>query len=371
MRRLLVFAALLVALPAGGVDIEWVFVGDPGNPVNPDPSTELCGPDRNLPCGSVAYDYWISKYEVTNTQYAAFLNAIAASDPKDTYNDFMGTDPSGVFGGITRSGYPGSYVYAVKPGFENKPVVYVSFYDALRFANWLHNGEPTGAQDEGTTEDGAYTITGPGIADNAITRNPGATAFLTSEDEWYKAAYFDEALGIYYDYPTGTDTPTTCSAPGATANTANCDDAAEGNRLTEVGAYTNSASPFGTFDQGGNLWEWNETKDRGRRGLRGGNWDKPQNQLSVFAAESFDPGAENGDIGFRVATVPEPTQVLLVLTGSLVLAGARRPRRPSSRECCPPSPLRACSRGPPGRSSCPRRSDASAGRSRRAAAPRP
>ncbi len=63
-------------------------------------------------------------------------------------------------------------------------MVFVDFYDSLRFANWLHNGQPTGAQDNSTTEDGAYTITAEGIAANSITRNARATIFLTSEDEW-------------------------------------------------------------------------------------------------------------------------------------------------------------------------------------------
>jgi hypothetical protein len=87
-------------------------------------------------------------------------------------------------GGITQSGSSGSFSYSVKTGFADKPVNFVSFYDSLRFANWLENGQPTGAQGNATTEDGAYTITAAGILANSITRNSGATIFLTSEDEW-------------------------------------------------------------------------------------------------------------------------------------------------------------------------------------------
>jgi len=105
-------------------------------------------------------------------------------------------------------GSPGSYTYSPIAGREALPVVFVSFYDALRFANWLHNGQPTGAQDNSTTEDGAYTITAQGISNNSITRNPGATIFLPSEDEWYKAAYYGALSASYFDYPAGSDTPT-------------------------------------------------------------------------------------------------------------------------------------------------------------------
>ena len=196
MRRILVLAALLVALPAGAVNIDWVAVGDPGNPAD---TAANCLRGRD--CGSVPYDYAISKYEVTNAQYAEFLNAKAASDPLGLYNTEhgLGRDLRRHHAGAASDG---SYSYAAKAGFENKPVVYVSFYDALRFANWLHNG-----QGSGDTETGAYTITADGDH-RATTRSratPGATIFLTSENEWYKAAYYSPG-GSYFDYPTGTDT---------------------------------------------------------------------------------------------------------------------------------------------------------------------
>ena len=100
--------------------------------------------------GAVAYDYRIGTTEVTNAQYAEFLNAKAASDPLGLYNTNMDSDARA---GITRSGSSGSYAYAVKPNMGDKPVNYVSWYDAIRFANWLHNGQGTG-----DTETGAYTL---------------------------------------------------------------------------------------------------------------------------------------------------------------------------------------------------------------------
>ncbi len=140
----------------------------------------------------MGYDYLIGTYEVTNAQYAEFLNAKAASDPLGLYNTSMG-DPStnSTFvghGGITRSGSSGSYSYSAIAGRGDMPVNYVSFYDSLRFANWLNNG-----QGSGDTETGAYTLLGGTAAPSngmTVTRNAGATIFLTSENEWYKAAYY-------------------------------------------------------------------------------------------------------------------------------------------------------------------------------------
>ena len=85
----------------------------------------------------MATEYRISTTEVTNAQYAEFLNAKAATDPNALYNTSMGSG----FGGITRSGSSGSYSYSAIAGRENMPVNFVSFYDSLRFANWLGNGQ--------------------------------------------------------------------------------------------------------------------------------------------------------------------------------------------------------------------------------------
>ena len=170
---------------------------------------------------------------------------MAKADPNALYNTTMASSGAG-HGGITRSGSPGDYAYSAVAGRENLPVNYVSFYDALRFANWLHNGQPVGPQGPGTTETGAYAITAQGIADNSIARNAGATVALASEDEWYKAAYYDAAGASYFDYPAGTDTASACAPPGATANTANCGVAGgipgAGN-LTAAGSYTARREP--------------------------------------------------------------------------------------------------------------------------------
>ncbi len=304
---------LFFAGPASAVSIDWVPVANPTNA--PDTLTNCLGPS----CGSVSYSYYIDKYEVTNAQYVEFLTAKAVSDPLGLYNPNMNTHYAG---GITQSGSSGSYTYALKPGMNDRPVTFVSFWDAARFTNWLNNG-----QGSGDTETGAYTLSGgtPTPSNLLVARNSGAITFLPSENEWYKAAYYDAVSSSYFDFPTGTNTPTPCASPSATPNQANC----QSGYVSDVGSYTGSASPYGTFDQGGNVWEWNEQLFNGNnRGRRGGGWPAGSGNLAATAA-GYEVSNWEYDIGFRVASVvPEPGSFLLVCTGLLGLGiHERRLRR--------------------------------------------
>jgi len=135
---------------------------------------------------------------------------------------------------------------------------------------------------------------------SSVSRNASATIAVPDQDEWFKAAYYDSIGGVYYDYPTGTDVTTTCSSPTATPNRANCGDSAI-RGVTDVGAYTGSASPYGTFDQGGNVREWNEnTAFGGGRAVRGGGWTGLTTPLRASSVGSFLPTVERNDMGFRL-----------------------------------------------------------------------
>ena len=99
---------------------------------------------------------------------------------------------NGYYGGITyNAGAADGSKYSVISGHGNDPVNYLTWYDAIRFANWLDN-----SQVPGSTETGSYTLLGgtptPSNAYN-ITRNANAKIFLPSENEWYKAAYYNPA----------------------------------------------------------------------------------------------------------------------------------------------------------------------------------
>lgn len=283
------FAAVGVAHGECPVILPTVLVGNPGNAA--DPTTGF---------GAVAYSYSIGAYEVTNAQYAAFLNAVAATDSSGLYNENMDEFP---FGGITRSGSSGSYTYATISGMADKPVSWVNFWDAVRFANWLHNGQPKGTQNNSTTEDGAYTLTTSGIANNTVVRNPNWQWAVTSEDEWYKAAYHQPVgqggdFDNYWLYPSSSNLIDTtdanyCDAVGQT---------------TTAGSYP--ANFYGAFDLAGNVWEWNEAIIKNvqgtYRGLRGGSFSGGGCQstlMASFRTYGFPVEDELPYYGFRVSRI--------------------------------------------------------------------
>lgn len=303
----LLLVAPAVAL-AGDVGIgPWVAVGNPGNPAD----SLDCGNSATgvINCGSVAETFYISATEVTNDQYAGFLNAKAASDPNALFSTAMQ---------ITRSGSDGSYTYAVNAGKGSHPVVHVSFFDAMRFVNWLENGQASG-----DTESGVYTI-GNGVNE---TRAPGATFFIPNRDEWYKAAYHDSG-STYSLYPTGSDTAPTAEGPPGGANSANYNDAV-GDHV-DVGSYTNTTSFYGAFDMGGNVFELLEEVYTGTGTLRyimGGGSAGNEGTLASTYLNAILPDKQTADTGFRVATIPEPATLALLGLGGLAVLAPRR-RRP-------------------------------------------
>jgi formylglycine-generating enzyme required for sulfatase activity len=295
--------------------------------------------------GAVGYNYSIGTYEVTLNQYSAFLNAVGKTDTYGLYNTSMGTDLN--VRGISRSGASGSYTYAVL-GSGARPVTYVSWYDSARFVNWLHNGQPTGAQGAGTTETGAYTLNG--ALSGVVTRNANATYSLPSEDEWYKAAYHQPVgqggdTDNYWLYPTANNAiPNSRNGNGSDANSANFfrnDGIANGfnggyavtdsttysasqNYLTDAGAFSLADGFYGTFDQGGNVWEWNDLVYGSSRGLRGGAWGAYESDMRASYRLVYAPANEEAFVGFRVAIVPEPSVIGFMALGMAMLAWKRK-----------------------------------------------
>jgi formylglycine-generating enzyme required for sulfatase activity len=330
MKTNIITAALLAALavPASAiVNIDWVTVGNAGNTA-----------ESWTGYGAVNYTYNIGKHEVTIGQYAEFLNAAAQSDPYGLWHSFMETRLTTA--GISRSGNSGSYSYSVI-GSASRPIAYVSWFDAARFSNWLHNG-----QGSGSTEAGVYNL--GGATAGVFTAQPGATFRLPTVDEWYKAAYYDPTLnggiGGYWEYPTqSNDYNGIGNAVGSLSNQANLMvwngseyvfsttqssiyDISQ-NYLTEVGAFTESGSYYGTFDQGGNLRELNDTVYGVNRGYAGGGWQSTQDVMSIYSntGANISPTGQGGELGFRLAyAVPEPTTGLLAALGLFPLLSRRR-----------------------------------------------
>lgn len=229
---------------AKGVDIEFVEVANEGNAADTESRFK----------GAVAYRYRIGKYEITAPQYAEFLNAVCKNDEMWLWTTAMTNTTVGC--GISRSGTAGNYTYTVAPGCENLSVGWISFMRACRFVNWLHNGKPVGAAGlDMTTEDGVYDLNALyQLEATNIVRKAGWRYAIPDINEWYKAAFYNPTTGTYFKWATRSST-----APGNvlpdTGNNANY----LTNVVTDVGAFTKSASPYGTFDQTGCRAEWIQT----------------------------------------------------------------------------------------------------------------
>ena len=310
----LVGACGLASSATASIEIDTSYVGDIGNTAD---STTY---------GAVNYGYHVGTYEVTNSQYVSFLNATASTDTHGLYHTDMN---SSSFGGISQTGSSGSFSYSVKTDMGEKAVNHVSFWDAARFTNWLTNGQETGAQDDSTTESGVYNLGGVTSPTNdTVTRNTGAWdaggVAVASEDEWYKAAYYDPTLnggaGGYWDYAHQSDSITTADANYAGSV----------ETLTDVGTYSDDASYYGTFDQGGNVWEWNEAiVSSAVRGVRGGAFDTGDTLLQSSSRQNLNPDVALDFLGFRVsslAPIPEPS-TYAAMFGSLALAVATMRRK--------------------------------------------
>lgn len=272
--------------------LSWVPVGDPGNP--PDPITGH---------GSVKEAFSIGKYPITTEQYCIFLNSVAGdADPYNLYNTWRRDDV--INGNIICTPFAGHLYYSVKPGRKKCPINYVTWFDAARFCNWVQNGCRDGNEDDTTTEMGAYTLHGQ-CSGPIVPVNQGAQYYIPSEDQWYKAAYYN-GKGGYYEYPVQSN-----SAPGNKMNkesyqsnySAIARTAEEGAQLTPVDLFHDAVSHYGAYDMGGNLWEWNNTTTSffgiTKIQARGGSFKTDVSLLAKENSKFFFSG--EGDVGFRIA----------------------------------------------------------------------
>jgi formylglycine-generating enzyme len=295
-------------------------------------------PDPNTGRGAVDHEYAIGTFDITEAQYTAFLNAVAQHDRYRLYSLKMAT--AGYTGptiapddpffhwdtGIARSGGSGEgYTYSVIGASGSIPVVEITWLDAARFCNWLHNGQPKGLGEvAGSTEDGAYTLDGD-KTNGTETRNPGAKWWLPTSDEWYKAAFYDPRLnggaGGYWKFPTQSNAvPGNVIGSGSNeANgIANRTFSAQSNPghpvcpLTPVGAFRNSHSYYGVYDMAGDVCQWLDslvTQKTGAkyRAIEGGS---PNVFTFEFASSSgfvsYPATTDSWDLGFRVASYPQP-----------------------------------------------------------------
>lgn len=326
------FIALAVALSffapfvaTAQVNFDWVTVGDIGNAADTLSMTKCpgnCSGDGTTGYGAVDYEFRIATTHVTTGQYVEFLNAV---DPigENSLNLFdnrmqtflhpvSGLNKPAWAGGIEfdTSAADGSK-FSVKNGYANYPASWVSWVSGARFVNWISNGQGTG-----DTESGAYNFLPTTTNDPIPDREAGATVFLPTEDEFYKAAYYDPTknggAGGYWKYGTQNDTAPKSEGPAGGANSANYaqtdgnqgpsgdtywqqggaffDDDFDGYR-TDVGAYTNSTSHYGLHDVEGVSYQWLEAKEPNRF--------NPSQQLPVFRGGSWFYGSDGSGAAYR------------------------------------------------------------------------
>ena len=223
------------------------------------------------------------------------------------------------------------------PWIGNQPAATITWYEAAAFVNFLNTS---------TGKTAAYDLAWTGsawsmnlwssaqawqVGGENLYRNKDAYYFLPSENEWYKAAYYNPAGSNYFLYPTASSSVPTAVASGTDVGTAVYNGATFNPAAV---TFAGGLSPYGTVGQGGNVWEWNESAFDGTnssssedRAFRGGSLvDTEDNLRSSFRDDGL-PAFENSVFGFRVASVPEPsTYALLLMAGAGGLWMARRRR---------------------------------------------
>lgn len=255
--------------------------------------------------GAVGYTYSIGTYDISVNQ----LNTATANGVAGLGNGYWSGD---------------------------QPAANLSWYQAAAFVNFLNTSSGHQAAYNLTYSGGAYTMAlwssgQSGYDASNPFRNSLALYVLPSENEWYKAAYYDPSGTNYFLYPTGSNTAPTAVASGTNANTAVYNQPSSPASVYQAGGL----SPYGTMGQGGNAWQWLEdaysgsnTSAWGNRVIRGGSFSYISDGLSS-SYRSEDPANNNSGygVGFRVAelsAVPEPSTYALFGLGALGLVFVTR-----------------------------------------------
>ena len=279
--------------------IDFVNIGNSGNaPQSPtNRSHSLSGGDGY---GSVLYQYRISTHEISQEQIdrakASGLSNVLAGR-------YLGSQPAGQ----------------------------ISWYGAAAFVNWLNESTGRPAAYDLVFNNGIWSMR---LWSSAVAwqegginlfRHKDAHYFLPSENEWYKAAYYNPAGFNYFLYPTGSDTAPIAVMNGTTTNTAVYDHATNlPAAVTNVGGL----SPYGTMGQGGNSYEVVETAYDGVnnsasevRTMRGGDYENSQTALRSSYRTDTQPSVRESVAGFRVASVLSGPVAVLTVEKTTNLSG--------------------------------------------------
>jgi formylglycine-generating enzyme required for sulfatase activity len=285
--------------------IDFVNIGNAGN-------TDDAGAGGGIystPYGGVSYGYRMGMYEISQDQ-------------------------------ITKATAGGLANVVTGPHTGNEPAANMSWFQAAAFVNWLNDQRTPGLK--------AYDVAGTSMTlwasvdawqagGENLYRHKDAYYFLPSEDEWYKAAYHQNT-GVnadYWDYATGSNSaPIQALTDGTLAGSAVYNGVEAGTPADPADVnLAGGLSAYGTMGQNGNVFEWQESAFDGinnwefdDRAIRGGYWLGGVFYQRSSGRDYIPPILSDSHIGFRVASVPEPTSTVLMCSASL-LAIARRRRR--------------------------------------------
>ncbi|HQM15489.1 MAG TPA: SUMF1/EgtB/PvdO family nonheme iron enzyme [Anaerolineae bacterium] len=233
----------------------------------------------------IPMSYYISRYPVTQTQYAAFVKAGGYTERR--YWTDAGWQRK------EREDWAGPECYGTPFDLPNHPVVGVSWYEAVAFCRWLE--EQLKAVNSKFQVWKADQLT-------TISVSPGAfNVRLPGEPEWEKAARGEDGRR----YPWGNDMD---------AEQVNYEGTGIG-ATSAVGAFPGGASLYGVLDLSGNVWEWCRTKWEGnyrqyqndvdpagdaRRVVRGGAFGSNDWGVRCAYRNCGLPYDRSGGQGFRV-----------------------------------------------------------------------
>jgi formylglycine-generating enzyme required for sulfatase activity len=245
---------IMKSLPGGGYD-----------------ESKNAKPSSNLPL------FYIAKYETTVAMYADYLNETGREGAG--WNKRMS---DGQRCGIIRNGADLNFTYSVRPGRENYPVTYVSWYDAAAFLRWCGLRLPTEAEWEKTFRGGLY-LDGD---ETKQRKNP------LPERKYPWGNKSPNAEGVYRCNFDGEDDGFACTSP--------------------VGSFDKYNSPYGACDMAGNVVEWTldwystpyHTGLDGFRMVRGGSWMAVPSACDAITGATQLPLKESSIMGFRGARGP-------------------------------------------------------------------
>ena len=333
--------ALVGSAQAGPVpdyDFDWAVIGDINNPAMDGADIDYSMRGR----GSVGYRYRISKNEVTTAQWLEFVNSYSTQSDKMRWfgaPSFWGARLDSSYSG------PGNR-WVLRTDVENAsrlPVFSISWRDAARYVNWLHNGKGTslsaianGAYDTSTfteQDDGDFIT-----FNDQRTRSAGARFWIPSLDEWVKAAHYeprnlDGTGGRWWRYVDGGEDILVPGLPeDGGQTTVGMEAFSNGEWIFDkpLGMYEDVVSPWGLLDVSGGASEWTEeiegiggrAEHRVYDGGPAGGWPGQIDRLDEwnFASPFHAPLT-----GLRIAsTVPSPGPLGGLLAASSTLLRRRK-----------------------------------------------